>query len=135
VFTLHEKFNKTANSSLYLTEKLFTLRAEEPQQFGKFGSVATSDGRDILWISSGWTNEEDGAVWRYNITKGIHLARQAQGESVLQDGVQHVFKYSQDICFPAETFAEGNEPKVRLNFRILLIKGSIWGFTVDGRFQ
>jgi hypothetical protein len=116
VFTLREKFNKTANSSIYLTEKVFTLRAEEPQQFGKFGSVATSDGRDILWISSGWTNEEDGAVWSYNITKGIHLARQVRDESMLQDGVQHVFKYSQDIYFLAEMFAEGNEPKVHLNF-------------------
>jgi hypothetical protein len=115
VFTLREKFNKTANSSIYVTEKVFTLRAEEPQQFGKFGSVATSDGKDILWISSGWTNEEDGAVWRYNITKGIHLARQVRDESTLQNGVQHVFRYSQDIWFPAATFAEGKEPKVGLN--------------------
>lgn len=96
---------------MYLTEKVFTIRAEEPQQFGKFGSVATSDEKDILWISSGWASEEDGAVWRYNITRGILLARQARDEGLLENGIQHVFE-SQDTCFPAELFAKGNEPKV-----------------------
>lgn len=96
---------------MYLADKVFTICAEEPQQFGKFGSVATSDDKDMLWISSGWANEEDGAVWRYNISRGIRLSRQAQDEGVLQDELQHVFK-SQDICFRAEVFAKGGEPKV-----------------------
>jgi hypothetical protein len=124
VYTLREKFNKTSKSTIYLTDKVFTIRAEESQQFGKFGSVATSDDKDMLWISSGWANEEDGAVWRYNISRGIRLARQARDEGLLQNGLQHVFK-SQDICFPAELFAKGSEPKV-LPSTYVLMQGSFW---------
>ena len=112
-----EKFNKTDNTSSYVAERIITLRAEEPQSFDKFGAVAESDGRDTLWISSGWANEEQGVVWSYNISNGLTRHRDRKVFDSLDDDTQYIFKTPKDDYEVAKVFAHGNEPKVapRLN--------------------
>jgi hypothetical protein len=121
IYTLTEIFNKTANSSVYITEHVITLRAEEPRSFDKFGAVAESDGQDTLWISSGWANEEDGAVWSYNVAHGLSKFRKS--ELVIEDEehnrLQFSFERPREHYEVAKVFAHGSEPKVILFLRKL----------------
>lgn len=87
---------------------MITLQAEEPQAYAKFGSVAESDGQDMLWISSGWANDEDGLVWSYNVTDGLSNLLVREIES--KESVQQIFQSPQyDV---AKVFAHGKEPRV-----------------------
>jgi hypothetical protein len=97
---------------MYIPELVITLRAEEPQSFGKFGAVAESDGQDILWISSGWANEEQGVVWSYNISAGLSKIR-GRESYLLDKHIQHFFNNPQENYEIAKVFAQGSEPKVR----------------------
>jgi len=114
IYTLMEKFNKTDNTCIYIAERIITLRAEEPQSFGKFGAVAESDGRNILWISSGWANEEEGVVWSFNVSNSLTKHRDQKIFDSLDDDIQHIFKTPKDDYEIAKVFAHGNEPKVIL---------------------
>ena len=71
--------------------------------------IHLGDGRDILWISSGWANEEQGVVWSYNVSKGISKFRNNRLLDSLDDDIQLIFKTPYEI---AKVFALGNEPKV-----------------------
>ena len=96
--------------SSYRVQHVITLRAEQPQTFGKFGAVAESDGKDMLWISSPWANEEEGILWSYNVTDGL-ARRHARRPSFQFQGyrVQHIFRQDNET---AKVFAYGTEPKV-----------------------
>ena len=107
--------------SSYRVQHVITLRAEQPQIFGKFGAVAESDGKDMLWISSPWANEEDGILWSYNVTDGLGRL-QARGAAFQFQGyrVQHIFRQDNET---AKVFAYGTEPKVLDPLRIPVILG------------
>jgi hypothetical protein len=109
---LEAKHNNTDNTTTLLPELAFTLLAAEPQQFGKFGAVLESDGRDILWIGSGWANEEDGVVWHYNISQGLSEFRLAYEDFTLEFDDQQIFRAPQDDYKTATIFAKGQSPKV-----------------------
>jgi hypothetical protein len=136
VYTLEEKHNKTANSTTLDVNLVFSLLAEVPQAFGKFGAVMESDGINRLWISSGWANEEDGVLWSYNVNDG--LSKYPYKNLVgTQDVLQEVFKNppkEHDDFEIASVFAEGSEPKVYIPL-CLAYSGSFWGFFACGRFQ
>lgn len=106
------KYNKTDNTSTLVPEFAFDLYAEEPQQFGKFGAVLESDGKEALWIGSGWANEEDGVVWRYNITQGLSEKRRANEDLFLESDDQKVFKAPREDYKTATIFAQGQSTKV-----------------------
>jgi hypothetical protein len=111
---LETKHNKTDNSSTLVPELVFALFAEEPQQFGKFGSVLDSDDVDILWIGSGWANEEDGIVWKYNISQGLSEYKQSYEDFILEsDEHQQIFKAPVEDYKYAKVFAQGQSPKVQ----------------------
>ena len=107
-----ERFNKTNNTFIYIAERIFTLRAEEPQSFDKFGAVADSDGKDTLWISSGWAGEERGVVWRHNVSNSLKRHRDQKIFDLLDDDSQRIFDTPHDDYEVAKVFAHGNEPKV-----------------------
>ena len=134
IYTLKEKFNATSHRFVYIAEKVITLRAEEPQPYGKFGAVAESDGQDMLWISSGWANEEDGVVWSYNVREGLSNIenRELEFEERFGEGMQQIFEARQHDV--AKVFAHGNEPKVVL-LGSNLIAGAFWGFFACGGFE
>ena len=113
IYTLTRKHNHTDDSYAYVPEHVITLREEEPQQFNKFGAVLESDGKDTLWISSGWANEERGAIWRYNVHDGLSpLKAQFQSVLPLDDENQRIFKIPKRHNETATIFMEGNEHKV-----------------------
>lgn len=112
-----ERFNKTNNTFIYIAERIVTLRAEEPQSFDKFGAIAESDGKDTLWISSGWAAEEQGVVWTYNVSNSLRRRRDQKIFDLLDDDIQHVFDTPHDDYEVAKVFARGNEPKVSNSIR------------------
>jgi len=117
---LEGKYNKTSNSTQLVVQHAFSVRAEVPQAFGKFGAIMESDGADRLWISSGWANEEDGVVWSYNVTDGLSNVRSEESREK-QGRSQEVFRTLRkdvDEYKAAEMFAEGTEPKVSLVSRL-----------------
>ena len=114
IYTLAEKFNKTSNTSIYKVEHVITLRSEDPQPFDKFGAVAESDGQNMLWISSGWANDEAGMVWSYNVQHGLSKARDRELEQLLENDQesQVTFNMAYEQYEVAQVFAQGREPKV-----------------------
>jgi hypothetical protein len=110
---LTERHNKTSNSSILFPKHIITLRAEEPQQFAKFGANMDSDGLDALYISSGWANDENGAVWFYNITKALFVPPPPPLQ--WQDRIQRIFSSPDaDHYDVAGVFAHGRESKVQI---------------------
>ena len=120
IYTLKENRTDTKNVNISVTY-VMTLRAEEPGAYDKFGAVTASDGKDTLWISSGWANEENGVVWSYNVRDGISKYPKRKVMSFLYDNFQHIFSRDrEDDHEVARVFVRGSEPKAFL-FCMMLI--------------
>ena len=131
---MKENLTDTNNVSISVTH-VVTLQAEEPGAYDKFGAVTESDGKDTLWISSGWANEESGLVWSYNVRDGISKSSERKVMSFLHDNFQHVFRNPEEDYEVAKVFARGEEPKVFIFSGVLLIEGSFRGFNDCGGFE
>jgi hypothetical protein len=121
IYTLKENVTASKNVSIIVTPTI-TLRADEIEEYGKFGAITESDGKDTLWISSGWAGDESGIVWSYNVRDGLSQSRARQVKSFLQKTFQHPFRDPEDDYETATVFARGQEPKVYLlNYGLKLI--------------
>jgi hypothetical protein len=115
IYALNHKFNKTSNSTSYRPTQAIILRAEEPHIFDKFGAAAESDGENMLWISSGWANEEGGVVWSYNVRHGFANLRKRVSLIFQTDDDLELSNRKDDEQDPYEVatiFAKGVQPKV-----------------------
>ena len=119
---------------MYITKHAITLRAEEPQAFDKFGAVTGSDGRDRLWISSGWANEEDGVVWSYNVGRGLAESHSRLFEMEFSGDAQNIFLKSREEFEVAKVFAQGSEPKVSYFSTNLILKARFGDSLLVGGF-
>jgi len=108
---LKENLTNTNNITIAVRH-VVTLQADEPGAYDKFGAVTESDGRDILWIASGWADEENGRVWSYNVRDGISKSQKRKVMSFLHDNFQHIFRDPEKENEVATVFARGREPKV-----------------------
>jgi hypothetical protein len=138
IYTLKEKYNQTDETTSYVPEHVITLREHEPHLFNKFGAVLESDGKDTLWISSGWAFEERGAVWVYNVQQALsRIHPHHSSNHFLMD--QFVFSARRpSLNDTASLFAKGREHKVTPLLSVwatsldliplfrLLILGSLW---------
>jgi hypothetical protein len=123
IYSLKEHLNKTTNSTVFAAHREFTIRAEEPQQFGKFGAQAQTGGPDMLWISSGWADDENGVVWSFNVTE--HLSK-PRHKLQIQLPLKTLSEDPKDNYQIATVFARGKEPKVLTLLTTLLMTGPFW---------